>query len=75
MGRGLSRGPRIFKDRAAIRFTEVRLARQGPVNFMEPISKPIFSVILNQPRELKLGKNHPLCQRGELIGITLKIPL
>jgi hypothetical protein len=35
MGWGLSRDPRIFEDRAAIRFTEVRLAREWPVNFIE----------------------------------------
>ena len=27
---------------------------------LEVISKPIFRVILNQPKELKLGKNYPL---------------
>jgi len=32
---------------------------------LEVISKPIFGVILNSPRELKLGKNHPFSQ-GEL---------
>ena len=30
-----------------------------PSHNLEVISKPIFSVILNKPRELKLGKNHP----------------
>jgi len=34
---------------------EARPAELG----IEVISKPIFGVILNQPKELKLGKNHP----------------
>jgi hypothetical protein len=31
---------------------------------IEVISKPIFGVILNQPKELKLGKNHPPFLKG-----------
>ncbi|MDP1761314.1 MAG: hypothetical protein Q8L43_03750, partial [Deltaproteobacteria bacterium] len=31
----------------------------GGTGFLQVTSKPIFGVILNQPRELKLGKNHP----------------
>jgi hypothetical protein len=30
----------------------------------EGISKPIFGVILNEPRELKLGKIHPPFSKG-----------
>jgi hypothetical protein len=35
MGWGLSRDRQIFKERAAIRFTKVRLAGEWPVNFIE----------------------------------------
>jgi len=33
---------------------------------LEVISKPIFGVMVNQPRELKLGKNHPSFLKGDL---------
>ena len=36
---------------------------------LEVISKPIFGVNLNQPWELKLGKNHPPFSKGGQGGI------
>jgi hypothetical protein len=38
-------------------FYKARYSREG-------ISKPIFGVILNEPRELKLGKNTPPFLKG-----------
>src|SRR4030067_2064098 len=45
--------------------------------FPEVVSKPIFGVILNQPRQLKLGKNHPPFSKGGQGGLNkrLIIPL
>ena len=49
-----------------MRLANLDLARvwKQLVCFLEVTSKPIFGVILNQPRELKLGKNYPPFLKG-----------